>query len=101
MNRIFPIIKNGDARLLLSESIVLDYRNILQLEIPTADQKTLMFNFIFTQEEGKPGSFSSEIEGHRITLRLVNFINQLGAALTKPIEFGVFVSAEGSLARSK
>ncbi len=92
MSRIFPVIKNGKYRLLVSETVVLIPEFGLQIGLPIAEGKTIDINFVFLQELGSPGRYATEVDGPNLVLKLVNFVNALGAGLNSPIEFAIGAS---------
>lgn len=88
MNKIIPKIFNGNLELVLSETLCCNAKDGVQVHIPVTSEKVAQFHFIFeTDSDASKRGCKTTQEGEVLIITLTNFLNSLGASLSKPLEF--------------
>ncbi len=90
MNRIIPKIFNGTRQLVISETFCCDPNQDVRIFLPITQEKTAELRFEFKSDADASNRHVEISKKENILiLTLTNFLNTLGAALTKPVELNI------------
>jgi hypothetical protein len=90
MNKITPIIFNGDWQLIMSETLCCDPTHELLLLLPITSEKNIPFRFLFkTNANTTDKGINIFQERDTLVFTLTNFLHALGASLANSFEFKI------------
>ena len=88
MNRVVPLLKNGNLTLVISETLCIDPTQGLELMLPINLEKKLKIIFDFGDKEKQDNKVEMSVEGDVLKIKFSNFLNTLEVSVN-PLNFTV------------